>query len=43
MLEGTVRSCEANAARWEAAGLPVSAARARAIADRARERLEQAA
>jgi hypothetical protein len=43
MLEGTVRSTTANAERLEEAGYPVAAARARAIAERAAQRLEEAA
>ena len=39
LLEGTIRSVEANAERFEAAGLDVAAARARALADRSRDQL----
>ena len=39
LLEGTIRSVEANAERFEATGLDVAAARARAIADGTRAKL----
>lgn len=41
--EGTIRSLEQNAERFEAYGLAVAAARARALAERSRERLADAA